>query len=91
MQAACRMACILLVLLQLAFVYVNLLGVPARADWMPSTGAEAALNFAEIIVLDDRVRVALEIDFADYPAFVPGDASAIPISSEAGPNPALSP
>ena len=34
---------------------------PARADWMNLTGAETAPNIAEITVLDDRVRLALDI------------------------------
>ncbi len=34
----------------------------ARADWMNLTGAETAPNIAEITVLDDRVRVALECE-----------------------------
>jgi hypothetical protein len=62
-----------------------------QADWMPSTGAETAPNFAEINVLGNRVRVALEIDLADYPAFVPGDDSADPIPLDAEPDPAALP
>jgi hypothetical protein len=41
----------------------------ARGDWLNATGAETAPNFAEISILEDRVRIALEIDFADFPAF----------------------
>ena len=33
----------------------------ARADWINLTGAETAANIAEITILDDRVRVALEL------------------------------
>ena len=43
----------------------------ASADWLNTTGAETAPNFAEIDVLDDRTRVVLEIDLADYASFVP--------------------
>jgi hypothetical protein len=43
----------------------------ASADWLNTTGAETAPNFAEIDVLDDRARVVLEIDLADYAVFVP--------------------
>ncbi|MGH8633045.1 MAG: hypothetical protein ACRET7_02825, partial [Burkholderiales bacterium] len=46
----------------------------AHADWMPLTGAESAPNIAEITVLDDRVRVALEIyvgDIGTFEALVP--------------------
>ncbi len=48
----------------------------ARADWMNLTGAEAAPNIAEITVLDDRVRVALEVyvgDLATFEALLPND------------------
>jgi hypothetical protein len=51
--------------------------IPAvRADWMNLTGAETAPNIAEITVLDDRVRVALEVyigDLATFEALVPND------------------
>ena len=42
---------------------------PARADWMNLTGAETAPNIAEITVLDDRVRLALEIYIGDLDSF----------------------
>jgi hypothetical protein len=48
----------------------------ARADWMNLTGAENAPNVAEITVLDDRVRIALEVyvgDLATFEALVPND------------------
>ncbi len=48
----------------------------ARADWMNLTGAETAPNIAEITVLDDRVRVALEVyvgDLATFKALLPDD------------------
>ena len=41
----------------------------AHADWMPLTGAETAPTIAEITVLDDRVRVALEVYVGDIGAF----------------------
>lgn len=40
-----------------------------RADWMNLTGAETAPNIAEITVLDDRVRIALEVYIGDLKAF----------------------
>jgi len=46
----------------------------ARADWINLTGAETAPNIAEITVLDDRVRVVLEIyvgNLATFEALVP--------------------
>ena len=41
----------------------------ARADWINLTGAETAPNIAEITILDDRVRIALEIYIGDLDAF----------------------
>ncbi|MEW2916159.1 hypothetical protein AB1A64_03725 [Ruegeria sp. ANG10] len=41
-----------------------------RADLLPANGAETAANFAEISVLKDRVRVALEIDLGDVHGFL---------------------
>jgi hypothetical protein len=46
------------------------LAVPAaRADWINLTGAETAPNIAEIYVLDDRVRVKLEVYIGDLDKF----------------------
>ncbi|MGH6820424.1 MAG: hypothetical protein ACREDU_06125, partial [Methylocella sp.] len=42
---------------------------PARADWMPLTGAESAPDIAEITVLEDRVRVVLEVYVGDIDTF----------------------
>jgi hypothetical protein len=42
---------------------------PGRADWINLTGAETAPNIAEIIVLEDRVRVALEIYIGNLDTF----------------------
>lgn len=41
-----------------------------QADLLPANGAETAANFAEVSVLEDRVRVALEIDLDDVHAFL---------------------
>ena len=52
------------------------LAPPAHADWMPLTGAESAPEIAEITVLNDRVRVALEVyvgDIDTFTALVPDD------------------
>jgi hypothetical protein len=40
-----------------------------RADWMNLTGAETAPNIAEITILDDRVRVMLEVYIGNLSAF----------------------
>lgn len=51
---------------------------------MPSTGAETAPNFAEITVLEDRVRLTLEIDFANYRAFAPAPTAALATEPDPG-------
>jgi phosphohistidine swiveling domain-containing protein len=56
-------ACVLALILLLQTLY------PARADWINLTGAETAPNIAEITVLDDRVRVVLEISLSNLDAF----------------------
>ncbi len=53
-----------------------------RADWLNTTGAETAPNFVEFDILEGRVVVALEIDFSDYPSFVPGQVKPIPLDTE---------
>ncbi len=48
----------------------------AKADWLNLTGAETAPNIAEIYVLDDRVKLVLEIYVGDLDVFsdlVPDD------------------
>ncbi len=54
-----------------------LLGVEVgRADWINLTGAETSRNIAEIYVLDDHVKLVLEIYVADLETFedlVPDD------------------
>lgn len=57
----------------------------ARADLVNTNGADLAPNFAEVTILDDRVRVGIEIDLPDYPAFVPAGAEAV--SSRTEPDP----
>jgi len=55
---------------------VLLTSAPARADWINLTGAETAPNITEITVLDDRVRVILEVyvgDLATFKTLVPDD------------------
>ncbi|MGI9481136.1 MAG: hypothetical protein ACR2OR_02140 [Hyphomicrobiales bacterium] len=51
----------------LALVFAQVQAV--RADWVNLTGAETAPNIAEITVLDDRVRMALEIYIQNLPQF----------------------
>ena len=48
----------------------------ARADWINLTGAETAANIAEIYVLDDHVRLVLEVYVGDlefFDALVPDE------------------
>ena len=49
---------------------------PARADWINLTGAETSPNIAEIYILDDHVKLALEVYIGDLKTFhhlVPDD------------------
>ena len=43
--------------------------VSVRADWINLTGAETAANIAEIYVLDDHVRLVLEVYVGDLEVF----------------------
>jgi len=63
-------------LIQTCLLVASLLAVTAttRADWMNLTGAETAQNIAEVYVLEDHVRVVLEVylsDLAHFEALVP--------------------
>lgn len=53
------------------FVFLALLlqTVPAMADWINLSGAETSPNIAEIYVLDDRVKLVLEIYVGDLEVF----------------------
>ena len=49
---------------------------PANADWINLTGSETAANIAEIYVMDDHVRLVLEVYVGDLEVFedlVPDD------------------
>jgi hypothetical protein len=45
------------------------LACPTNADWINLTGAETAPNIAEIYVLDDRVKLVLEVYVGNLEAF----------------------
>ena len=64
-------------LIQICVLCVSLLAAATvRADWMNLTGAETAPNIAEIHVLDDHVKVNLEVYIGDLEKFeelVPDD------------------
>ncbi len=51
-----------------AFVLLALAS-PVKADWVNLTGAETAPNIAEIYVLDDHVKIVLEIYIGDLEVF----------------------
>ena len=61
------------------FILYFLLGsfaVTVRADWINLTGAETSPNISEIYVLDDHVKVKLEVyvgDLATFEELVPDD------------------
>ena len=49
---------------------------PVHADWINLSGAETAPNIAEIYVLDDRVKVKLEVyvgDLSSFEELIPDD------------------
>ncbi len=57
----------------------------ALADLVSPYGGETAPSFAELVVNQDHVRVALEIDLGDYPAFVaPKDESGASLADRTG-------
>lgn len=53
----------------LALFFAGFCANPSHADWINLTGAETAANIAEITILDDRVRVVLEIYVRDLKTF----------------------
>ncbi len=58
---------------------------PAIADLVSPYGGETAPSFAELVVENDRVRVALEIDLSDYPHFVaPDDGEGTSLADRTG-------
>lgn len=55
---------------------VFLLPLESRADWINLTGAETAPNIAEIYVLEDRVKLTLEVyvrDLEPFEELIPDD------------------
>jgi len=54
-----------------AIIVLVVLGVavPANADWINLTGAETSPNIAEIYVLDDHVKLVLEVYIGDLDKF----------------------
>ena len=62
--------------LLLFLIAIFICATPAKADWINFSGAENALNIAEIYINDDHIRVNLEIFVNDIVAFhrlVPDD------------------
>jgi hypothetical protein len=66
------------------WLFCDLVNPPqARTDWINLTGAETAPTIAEIYVLDDHVKVVLEVYIRDLPTFddlVPDDWVKTPTS-----------
>jgi hypothetical protein len=58
-------------LLRRAFPLIALLAIshPVNADWINLTGSETAANIAEIYVMDDHVRLVLEVYVGDLEVF----------------------
>jgi len=58
------------------FIVFITVSTQAQADWINLTGSETAPNIAEIYVLDDHVKVKLEVyvgDLASFEELVPDD------------------
>ena len=58
------------------FIILITFSVSAQADWINLTGAETSPNIAEIYVLDDHVKVKLEVyvgDLSSFEELIPGD------------------
>ena len=53
----------------ISFLLVFGIAAPASADWINLTGAETSPNIAEIYVLDDHVKLVLEVYIADLDKF----------------------
>ena len=51
------------------FVTLLIAGFTVRADWMNLTGAETSQNIAEIYILDDHIKVNLEVYVDDLDKF----------------------
>ena len=51
------------------FLLLIAVSVPAHADWINLTGAETSPNIAEIYVMDDHVKVKLEVYVGDLQSF----------------------
>jgi hypothetical protein len=45
------------------------MAAPATADWINLTGSETAPNIAEIYVMDDHVKLVLEVYVGDLAVF----------------------
>jgi len=53
------------------FLFSLCVFTPVTADWINLTGAETSPNIAEIYVLDDHVKVVLEVYIGDLETFEP--------------------
>lgn len=82
--AYCASQCLRATVSALLFLVLLCVG-PVRADLVSPYGGETAPSFAELMVLEDRVRVVLEIDRADFPFFVaPEDGSGTGLAERTG-------
>ncbi|MGB5178287.1 MAG: hypothetical protein WBP44_06120, partial [Gammaproteobacteria bacterium] len=70
-RAIARLLCTLSGVMPAALLLSTAILFPleTRADWINLTGAETATNIAEIYVLDDRVKLVLEIYVGDLEKF----------------------
>ncbi len=61
--------CVFSVSTLVLFLCLLLFVVQVRADWINLTGAETAPNIAEVYILDDHVKLVLEVYVKDLKAF----------------------
>ena len=58
------------------FILLITASIPAQSDWINLTGTEASASIAEIYVLDDHVKVKLEVyvgDLSSCEELIPDD------------------
>ena len=58
-----------MIILQAVCLSILILCIPANSDWMNLTGSESAPTIAEIYILEDHIKVVLEVYIGDLMVF----------------------
>ncbi len=58
-----------MVILQAVCFSILILSIPANSDWMNLTGSESAPTIAEIYIMEDHIKVVLEVYIGDLMVF----------------------